>query len=140
MAKKANKTDNVVNNTVLTFNASIYQMNRAKTENTFCYSLKGETNNEELKNEDVAKYLSEKIFKVVKAQNNIKEVANKCRFFKLASTKAIYFQFSLNGQTLFNTMLFENIKIKLQGIEDAKQLQVILSEVLNIFACANDTL
>ena len=140
MAKKNTTNNEEVKNTVLTFNANIYQLDKSRSNKSFNYLLSGETNNEELKNSIIAKYLSEKIFKVVSAQNNIKQAANKCRFFKLASTKALYFSFSLNGKMLFDSVLFESITIKLQGIDEAKQMQVVLNEVLNIFADTNDTL
>jgi hypothetical protein len=139
MSKKINKTEEV-KNTVLTFNASFYQLDKSKQNKTFEYQLNGSTEKAELKSNAVAGYLSEKVFKVVNAQNNIKEVANKCRFFKLASSKPLYFTFTLNGNKIVNAEIFESIKVKLSGLDNAKQLHVILTEIINIMQPVNDTI
>jgi len=119
-----------------TFNASIYQLDKTGDNATFEYKLKGTIEDDGNLNK-VAEFLGARIYKVLQAQNNILKKAGKHRFFRLATSKPLYFYFQTEGFEL-NTELFESVKIRLSGIENVKALQTIIREVCNILANTDD--
>jgi len=117
------------------FNASIYQLDKTGDNVTFEYKLRGTV--DKLNITKVADFLGARIYKVLQAQNNILNKAGKHRFFRLATSKPLYFYFQTEGFEL-NTELFESVKIRLAGIQDVKGLQTIIKEVCNILANTDD--
>lgn len=128
--KKSNGTE--VNNEVLTFNASIYQLDKTGNEVTFEYKLNGTTKNFNVNK--TAKLLSERTFKIMKAQQNIAAKGMKQRFFGLSKTKKLYFWFSLDGSTILETEQIESVKVNISDVGEAEALQIVLTEIIEIFA------
>lgn len=117
------------------FTASIYQLDKAGDNATFEYKLTGSL--ETVNVNKIAELLGARIYKVLQAQENILNKAGKHRFFRLATSKPLYFYFQTEGFEL-NTELFESVKIKLADIDNVKALQTIIKEVCNILTSAND--
>lgn len=131
------EVNNAVNNNVSTnveakkFIASIYQLSKSD-QPTFNLTLNGtikDTNNLD----SIADLFSKRLFKVYQAQNNIKENANKSRFFKLSKGAKLFFYFAINSRSLIHTELNESLKIRLSDVQTTEQLNIILSECFNVF-------
>lgn len=121
--------------TKLNFHASIYQIDKYN-ETAFEYKINGVT--EKLDITKVSSLLAERTFKVVKAQQNIENSGSKARFFGLSKTKKLYFYFALDGVKILESEILESIKINLAKVNEEEAMQIVLFEIMNIFAdCEN---
>jgi len=134
-----NEVINETSNINKTFKASIYQVDKSGEDVTFELILQGNTDKEN--NElflKVAELLAKQTFLLFQEQNNICLATKKHRVYKLASTKPVYFYFQLNGQTIFETELFNSLKVKLAGLNSADQLQIILNSLIRVITSSNN--
>ena len=134
-----NEVINETSNINKTFKASIYQVDKSGEDVTFELILQGNTDKEN--NElflKVAELLAKQTFLLFQEQNNICLATKKHRVYKFASTKPVYFYFQLNGQTIFETELFNSLKVKLSGLTNAEQLQIILNSLIRVITSSNN--
>jgi len=139
MKNETNQIQTVVNNEVKNFKASIYQLDKTNSDVTFELILQGNTDKES--NElflKVAEMLAKQTFELFNEQNNICLATKKHRVYKFASTKPVYFYFQLNSETIFETELFNSLKVKLAGLNSAEQLQIILNSLIRVITSSNN--
>lgn len=130
-----NKTSNINNS----FKASIYQLDKTNSDVTFELILQGTTDKtDNTLFVEVAKLLAKQTFELFNEQNNIQIATNKHRVYKFAATKPVFFYFQLNSETIFNTEFFNSLKVKLSGLTNAEQLQVILDSLIRIITTTNN--
>jgi hypothetical protein len=120
------------------FSIVIYQLDKTGENSTFEYTLKGTTDLNSLEPKRIAKFVSNKVFKLYRKQQSIAESEIKQRFFHLAKSKPLYVLFELNGSRLFDTELFQSMKVKLSEADTEAKLTTLLDAVIDVIADNNE--